>query len=132
VGVSYLVDTHILIWLVGLGNRPSPDVETTLASAETTLFVSAVSSFEIATKVRRGKLDEARDLHDHWALRLRELRATELPISAEHGRRAGSLAWPHRDPFDRLLVAQAQCDNLTLVTADRAVLAAPDVQLLPW
>jgi PIN domain nuclease of toxin-antitoxin system len=131
-GVTYLLDTHALIWLTGDGTHRSPHVEEAVLSPDATTLVSAASAFEIATKVRLGKLEEARALHERWPDRIADFGARELPITAEHARLAGSLPWDHRDPFDRLLVAQASCDNLVLVTADRAVLTAPGVRLLAW
>ena len=71
-------------------------------------------------------------LVDQWATAVAELGAHELVVSTEHAVLAGKLDWAHRDPFDRLLVAQAIVEDLTLVTADRAVLVAPGLAVLPW
>lgn len=84
-------------------------------------FVSAASAFEIALKTRTGRLHGGQSLLDGWERLLRNLLATELPLSCAHARHAGSLDWVHRDPFDRMLVAQAPLDGLTLLTADRAI-----------
>jgi PIN domain nuclease of toxin-antitoxin system len=85
------------------------------------LFVSAASAMEIATKVRIGKLEAAKQLTEEhsWDQMLRDYRAIELPISLRHSLLAGSLDWQHRDPFDRFLAAQSILDDLPLVTADR-------------
>lgn len=63
---------------------------------------------------------------------VRHLGADQLPLTIRHAECAGSLTWEHRDPFDRMLVAQAACEDLTLVSADRQVLRAPAVRTLAW
>jgi PIN domain nuclease of toxin-antitoxin system len=131
-GVTYLLDTHVLIWLAGFGGKPNPATSKALHAADARLVVSAVSSFEIATKVRLGKLDSAAALVPGWARALTEIGAFELSLNSQHALTAGGLEWDHRDPFDRLLVAQAQLEELTLVTADRAMHTAPGVRLLAW
>lgn len=131
-GVSYLLDTHVLIWLLDGEPRPSDSTLDRIRQSDADIVVSAVSALELATKVRLGKFDAARDLVDHWTERIRQLGAIEIDVTSRHAIVAGRLDWAHRDPFDRLLVGQAICDNLTLVTADRVVLAAPGVRLLRW
>lgn len=79
------------------------------------MAVSAVSAWEIEIKRATGKLDAPRDLPE----RLEESRFVPLPITVEHGVAAGQLALHHRDPFDRMLIAQAQLEGLTLVTRDQ-------------
>jgi PIN domain nuclease of toxin-antitoxin system len=130
-GAATLIDTHVLIWLAGSGGPGSP-AHDVLTREDTRIVVSSVCAFEIALKVHLGKLDTARDLVAQWPSTLARLGAQPLAVTAEHGLAAGSLDWDHRDPFDRLLVAQAQVEDLTLVTADRAMLSAPGVDLLRW
>jgi PIN domain nuclease of toxin-antitoxin system len=130
--VTYLLDTHAFLWLA-LGLRPVPTaLGAQLANPQNQLAVSAISAFEVATKVRLGKLDDASRLLPHWQQAVSGLAANDLPVSVEHGLLAGMLDWDHRDPFDRLLVAQAIHGGLTLVSADRALFDAPDVDLLRW
>lgn len=131
--MSYLLDTHAIIWLTGRA-RPVPDEVLGALNDDDVdvVFASAVSAFEVATKVRSGKLAEARELSDRWLPSIRELGATPLPLRAEHALTAGSLDWEHRDPFDRLLVAQAVTEGLRLVSADRAILAAKGLDVLAW
>ena len=93
--------------------------------------MSAASGLEIATKVRIGKLD-APDLPTTLAGRVERIGARLLPISLEHALVAGSMPWPHRDPFDRLLVAQAMIENATLVTVDAAVSGLYSPAILTW
>ncbi len=84
---------------------------------EAEIVVSAVVVWEVAIKRRLGKLDAPADLLDQ----LERARVELLPITARHGHRAGALPMHHRDPFDRLLIAQAAVDALTLVSADTAM-----------
>lgn len=124
-GVSYLLDTHALLWLLGDPGRLPTALVDELADPETRLWVSSASAMEIATKVRIGKLPVAEPLLATWSERLGEIDADELPITARHALVAGSLAWHHRDPFDRFLAAQSMVEGVPLVTSD------PVVQTLP-
>ena len=117
-GVRFLLDTHVFLWLLGTPDLVPAAVLEDLARPDNDLLVSAVSALEVATKVRLGKLDAARPLVAAWSARVQDLRAVELPVSTEHALLAGSLEWAHRDPFDRLLVAQSLLENVTLVTSD--------------
>ena len=82
------------------------------------MLVSAASAWEIATKHRLGKWPEVAALLDGFDQNLRRSRFTSLPISQEHARLAGGLDGEHRDPFDRMLLAQARLEDLVLVTGD--------------
>jgi PIN domain nuclease of toxin-antitoxin system len=132
VGASYLLDTHAVLWLVTGSRRVRPRVLEALDASGAAVLVSAVSAFEVATKVKIGKLAGAGPLVAAWAEGVRELGAEELALTAEHAVTGGGLHWSHADPFDRLLVGQAQVEGLTLVTADRSMLAAPGIDVLPW
>jgi len=128
---AYLLDTHVLLWLLGDPDRVAPGVRTRLADPAVDLLVSAASALEVATKQRLGKLD-AGDLVDAWARRVAEIGATELAVTGEHAVLAGRLEWHHRDPFDRLLVAQAVVENATLVTQDAVIGAFGRASVLVW
>jgi PIN domain nuclease of toxin-antitoxin system len=78
--------------------------------------VSAASAWEIATKVRLGKLPTAADLASDFSGQIEREGFQLLPISADHGIRAGLLPGPHKDPFDRMLIAQAQAENIAIVS----------------
>lgn len=117
-GVRFLLDTHVFLWLLGTPDLVPAAVREDLARPDNDLLVSTVSALEVATKVRLGKLDPARPLIAAWSARVQDLRAVELPVSTEHALLAGSMEWAHRDPFDRLLVAQSLLENVTLVTSD--------------
>ncbi|MFT4187202.1 MAG: type II toxin-antitoxin system VapC family toxin [Aeromicrobium sp.] len=130
-GVTYLLDTHVLLWLLGQPDRVPAEARRVLSDRKNRLFVSAICGFEVSTKVRLGKLDAA-PLVAAWPARIADLGAEELAVTSAHAVLAGSLDWAHRDPFDRLLVAQAMTDGLTLVTVDAAITQLPGVRLLTW
>jgi PIN domain nuclease of toxin-antitoxin system len=131
VGVRHLVDTHVLLWLLSTPDRVAAPVRGALADRSNALLVSAVSALEISTKVRLGKLD-APDLGSTLRRRLDDIGAEVLAITLEHALLAGSLVWTHRDPFDRLLVAQATIEDATLVTVDTALVDLPVPRILTW
>jgi PIN domain nuclease of toxin-antitoxin system len=83
------------------------------------ILVSAASAWEIAIKVRMGKLPTGEELVDNFDGYLSQLGCAVLPISIDHALRAGALGGEHRDPFDRMLIAQAQMENLKIVSNDR-------------
>ena len=116
----YLLDTHVLIWAVSLPSRLSQRAARAMSDETNELLVSAASAWEIATKHRLGKLPQGELLLDTWDDALRDLRATPLAIGHADARRAGLYASAHRDPFDRLLAAQAEIAGVGLITTDRA------------
>jgi PIN domain nuclease of toxin-antitoxin system len=115
-----LLDTHTLLWW--LGNDPAlpNSARTVIAKQGNVALVSAVSAWEIAIKFNLGKLPDASDLLSDFNGFISRERFEVLFISADHAVRAGLLPGPHRDPFDRMLIAQAQAENLPLVSNDRA------------
>lgn len=130
--MSHLVDTHVLLWLLADPSRVPEQVRDRLADRTTELVVSAVSALEIATKVRLGRLPQGQMLVHGWSQWLERIGAVELAMTSRHAVLAGTLSWDHRDPFDRILVAQATAEQHVLVTVDRAITALPGVQLLTW
>jgi PIN domain nuclease of toxin-antitoxin system len=116
VAENFLLDTHALIWLSYEPERLRASVRETLADPDNMVFVSPVSAMEIATKYRIGKLEFARRLADDFIGEVAELGFRHLDLTAAHGQRGGNLAIPHQDPFDRLLIAQAQIEQLRLVS----------------
>jgi len=90
------------------------------------LFVSAVSAYEIMFKHKIGKLDDYTFVVENYFDILDRLGVKELPISAKHAHFAGGFEWEHRDPFDRMLAAQAFTENMTLISSD------PEFKGLPW
>ncbi|MGB6165139.1 MAG: type II toxin-antitoxin system VapC family toxin [Pseudonocardiaceae bacterium] len=120
-----LLDTNVLIWWLAESPRLSAETREAI-TGELEVMVSAVSAFEIAAKAAAGKLRVPGDL----AVQITEQTMIELPVTVRHGLAVGQLPMHHRDPFDRLLIAQAGCEGLTIVTSDR-VFAAYDVPTLP-
>ncbi|PFG21208.1 type II toxin-antitoxin system VapC family toxin [Serinibacter salmoneus] len=128
----YLLDTHVLLWMLAAPSRIPAEPLAELRERRTHLFVSAASAMEVATKTRLGRLPGGEALVAGWEARLAELGVEDLPIDGAAAIAAGAMTWEHRDPFDRLLAAQALRENLTLVTVDSAVLAFPGVRTLTW
>lgn len=129
---TYLLDTHVVLWLLVEPDTVDPTTRSALADPANSLVVSAASAMEVATKTRLGKLPAPyAALVQAWEQRVLDLRATELPISAQHAVLAGSLTWEHRDPFDRFLAAQAIIENVTLVTRDAELTAFAQVATVP-
>lgn len=113
-----LLDTHALLWaLSGSGELPA-SLRDALEDQANMVFVSAASVWEMAIKQARGKL---RYPADEVAAALRRASLLELPVTVRHAEAAASLPPHHRDPFDRMLVAQAQLEGLSLVSRDPAV-----------
>lgn len=110
-----LLDTNVAVWLL-LGDRASVsgDAETALMDERNVISLSAVSVWEIAIKRSLGKLR----IDPGWAKALTRLDLDPMPITSEHAERVEHLPWHHRDPFDRLLVAQATLEDHALVSAD--------------
>lgn len=113
-----LLDTHALLWWALDDQRLPAAARDVVTSASSAVFVSAASAWEIATKVRLGKLPGAEGFVSSIGEYLEAQGFAALDISVEHAQRAGSLPGPHRDPFDRMLAAQAQAENLTIVSSD--------------
>ena len=111
-----LLDTHTLLWWLDGDRRLSRRARTALGDEDNAIFVSAASAWELATKARLGKLPGAIDVATDVAGCLARQGFLDLPITVHHAQRAGSLQIPHRDPFDRMLIAQAQMEDLPIVT----------------
>lgn len=113
--LKLLLDTHALLWWSTSDAKLSSKAKKAIASEQVEVFVSAASAWEIATKVRIGRLEWPATAGTVNAYVLEQgFRA--LPISLEHAERAGQLAIPHRDPFDRMLMAQALSEDLWLAS----------------
>jgi PIN domain nuclease of toxin-antitoxin system len=116
---EYLLDTHTLLWWNAEEARLGSAAKAILFDPDAVIFASAVNAFEIATKHRLGKLDVAEALLVNYQATLREIGFRELPIETPHALLAGGLDYPHRDPFDRLLIAQALVEGLVLLSNDQ-------------
>ena len=111
-----LLDTHALLWSAIDDKRLSEKARSVIENLKTEVYVSAASAWEVTTNVRLGKLPGAEGLASQFAENLRRMGFLELTITVEHAQRAGQLAGAHRDPFDRMLIAQSQAENLAIVS----------------
>ncbi len=116
-----LLDTHVLLWWLFDDPKLSKRARTAIADPTSDVLVSAATAWEIATKHRIGKLPDAGDVPARLPHYLRKAGFMSLPISVEHALFAGSLRGSHRDPFDRMLIAQAELEELRLVSADKVL-----------
>ena len=127
--MSFLLDTHILLWLLTGDKRLAPAVRTALLELENMLYLSAVSVWEINVKYRLGKLTLPESPEILIAKIKAEHNILELPFDEADALQLAALPDLHRDPFDRMLMCQAIRYDLTLVTADEMILAYP-IQVL--
>ena len=119
--MNLLLDTHVVLWCLIAPERLARETRRKIENPNTVVFVSAASAWEIEMKRSLGKLKVPADLEEQ----LQEKRFTELPVRVRHVQALRSLPSLHRDPFDRMLVAQAAAENLVLVTADDKLRAYP-------
>lgn len=115
-----LLDTHALLWALTEPGRLSDRARSLIADRANEILVSAASSWEIGTKHRLGRLPMAAPLVHSIDETLDRLGATALPVTHAHAMLGGTMAWDHRDPFDRMLAAQSIIEGVPLVTADTA------------
>ncbi len=115
-----LLDTHAFLWWLFDSPRLSGAARDAVGDPENDVFVSSATAWEIATKARLGLLPEAGDVPERIRFYIGKSGFRELPILMEHAQSAGALPAAHRDPFDRMLAAQARQERLTLVTVDSA------------
>ena len=124
--VGYLLDTCAFLWSIQKDVKLGSKANDIVKNCETPLYLSAISAYEIAYKHRIGKLPEYGEISNNYFNFIQKLNVMELPINTHHTYFAGKLEWSHRDPFDRLLAAQASIENLVLITNDSAF------DTLPW
>lgn len=123
-----LLDTHVFLWALGSSERLSPRVTALLTDPRVAVHVSAVSLWECAIKRQLGRLRIAEGIDLAGAVTASGF--TELPVSGLHATRTEMLPAIHRDPFDRMLIAQSLEEQLTLVTADGQIPAYPGIEVL--
>jgi PIN domain nuclease of toxin-antitoxin system len=113
-----LLDTHAFVWWLDGSRRLSSRARRAIDNKSNEVFVSAASAWEITTKARLGKLPAALDVATDVAGSIADQGFRGLDITVVHGQRAGDLAGAHSDPFDRMLIAQALTEGMTVVSAD--------------
>lgn len=118
---AILLDTNALLHLVADPERLNEHAYAVLADQRNDLYVSAASAWEVSIKTRIGRFD-GEPLLSAWNDVLVEMNAADLPIDSADAAMAGRLNWPHKDPFDRMIVAQAARRGLTIATSDRQVI----------
>jgi PIN domain nuclease of toxin-antitoxin system len=116
--VKLLLDTHTLLWASFRADLLSDHARQTILNPQSEIFVSAASAWEIATKFRLGKLPLAGVLANDFVALVAGAGYQLLSVSTEHALRAGRLPGGHKDPFDRMLAAQAIHEDLTLLSND--------------
>lgn len=118
--MQFLLDTHVFLWLLAEPERIGGHL-VALEDPANDLFLSAASSWEIAIKVQRGRLDLPEDARRYVPARMRSIGVQGLPVEHTHALAVSELPLLHRDPFDRLLVAQARLLGLHVVTSDEQI-----------
>lgn len=119
-GKRYLIDTHILLWWIFDEPKLKQNAREIIQNPSNKIIVSSASAWEIATKYRIGKLPEAKELIENYDNVLEEARFSQLSITTAHSLRAGLLPIEHRDPFDRMIMAQSELEQIPVITYDRA------------
>jgi PIN domain nuclease of toxin-antitoxin system len=118
--VKYLLDTAVWLWSVGPIERLSREGRELLADSSREIYFSAASAWEISIKASLGKLRLPDTPETYIPRRLADQAIQPLPVFQHHALKVYSLPWHHQDPFDRLLIAQAQSEEMTILTADRS------------
>ncbi|MCL1998915.1 MAG: type II toxin-antitoxin system VapC family toxin [Turicibacter sp.] len=118
--MKYLLDTHVALWYLEQSPRLSKNIEQTIDDAENDIFVCAISLWEVAIKVNLGKLDLRLTLAELFELvEIRNFRI--IPIEYKHMLTLLNLPYHHKDPFDRLIIATALAEQLTIISADKNI-----------
>jgi PIN domain nuclease of toxin-antitoxin system len=118
-GNRLLLDTHALLWWFSDDPALPKSCRKLMTQPDNSVFVSAVSAWEIATKFRLGRLPGASELVQDFGGYLDREKFLSLSVSHDHGLRAGMLTGPHQDPFDRMLIAQAEIEKLFIVSNEK-------------
>ena len=111
-----LLDTHTFLWWLTGDARLSQAAVAAIGDERNEIFVSSASAWEISTKYRNGKLPQAAAIATDIESATKSQGFNGLPVNIPHGQSAGALPGPHRDPFDRLLIAQAMIEGMVLVS----------------
>ena len=119
--MQLLLDTHTFLWFIRGSLQLSPKARKMIEDTANDLFLSIASPWEVGIKVSTGKLTLGRPVDEFFEARMRLTKITLLPITFAHVARVSALPFHHRDPFDRMLVAQSLTENIPLVSADAAL-----------
>jgi PIN domain nuclease of toxin-antitoxin system len=114
--MKILLDTHVILWWYAMPKLLSPEARELIEDTQNSLFASAVATWELCIKRMLGKISFPDRLLDKMAIDM-----IELPVSSQHAREIVNLEKIHKDPFDRLLIAQARVDDLPLMTRDKTI-----------
>jgi PIN domain nuclease of toxin-antitoxin system len=118
----YLIDTHVFLWAAAASKRLTKAVRDIVSDTDNEILLSAAAAWEISIKYALQKLPLPLDPTTYVPSRMRALGFLELPIEQRHALAVGALPTYHTDPFDRIMIAQAQIEGLTFITADPLVL----------
>jgi PIN domain nuclease of toxin-antitoxin system len=118
--MNLLLDTHVWVWSLSFPERLSTEARNLLSSSRNVVYLSAASAWELAIKSSLGKIDLPEPVESYVPSRMARQGLTALPVTHAHALRVAALPPHHRDPFDRLLVAQALVERLPILTADAA------------
>ncbi|WP_394261280.1 type II toxin-antitoxin system VapC family toxin [Moraxella boevrei] len=121
----YLLDTHTLLWYYTEPKSLSKKAIQILSDDDNEIFVSSASVWEMATKHRKGKLGKAEKVLANFERLISDCDFKHLPVNWQHAKLSGEYMLKHSDPFDRMLSAQAQIENLTLISCDNEIMAFP-------
>jgi PIN domain nuclease of toxin-antitoxin system len=127
--VRLLLDTHTLLWWVWNSARLGKEARSLIRSDDTLIWVSAASIWEMSIKASPWQTGPFPPFENELRIELEQSDFRPLPITFDHAQAVSRLPLHHRDPFDRMLIAQARCEDLTLLTADPAI-AAYDVRTI--
>jgi PIN domain nuclease of toxin-antitoxin system len=119
-GKRYLIDTHVLLWWIFDDPKLDQNIREIIQNPSNKIIVSSASAWEIATKYRIGKLPEAKELLENYDQIIQKARFSQLSITTAHALRAGSLPIQHRDPFERMIMAQGELEKIPVITYDSA------------
>jgi PIN domain nuclease of toxin-antitoxin system len=114
--MKILLDSHTLLWAILGSSQLSSRADRAIRDFQNVVYVSAATGWEITTKFRIGKMPQAGPFIHDFAGKLKEMSFQELPVSMDHATRAGLLLGDHKDPFDRMLIAQSLAENLPLIS----------------
>ena len=119
--MSYLLDTHVFLWWMADDPRLSAPARAVLEDRGNELLWSVASTWELAIKASIGKVTFPAPLDNYLPARLRQQGIDVLPIAQPHALRTSALPWHHKDPFDRMLVAQCQVEGIPLLSGDKSI-----------